>query len=99
MLMQSHFSMFGANQMMNNVRAGSVATSIAEPFLANVAHDNSRWLANSTIATAMSRQLLTRNLIIVLLLKLQFIQARRDGIDLAIRDRLRFQLVEAIQLK
>lgn len=91
--------MFGANQVMNDVGAGSITAAITKPLLTDVAHDNGRRFANSAVSTAMGSQILVRNLIIVLFLELQLIETCSNCIDLAVRDSLSFQLIEAIQLK
>lgn len=98
--MQSDFAMFGTYQMMDDVRSRSATARVAEPLFANVAHDNSRSIANSTVTTTVGGNSSRGNsFVIVFFGKLQITHSHTDCIDLAVRNRLRLQLFEAVQLK
>lgn len=50
--------MFGSYEMIDDVGSGSVASSVAEPLLAYIAHDHTRWIMNGTVLTGKYWQLL-----------------------------------------
>jgi hypothetical protein len=100
--MQRHLAMLRAHQMVDDVRAGSSTARIAEPLLADVAHDDSGSVADATVAAAPRSQMtLRRDMIFVVFFgELKVAEARGDRADFpATRYRRRFQLVEAIELK
>lgn len=92
--------MLGAHQMMDDVRARSSTARITEPLLTNVAHDDGGGVADSAVPAAMRSESLGRDVIVIVLLsELQIAYAGGDSAELAVRNRLRFQLFKAIQLK
>lgn len=98
--MKRHLTMFGAHQVVDNVTAGSSTARIAEPLLADVAHNDGRSIADGAITTTVRCLLFRRHSFIVFFLgELKVADARSDGSNLAVRDRLRFQLLKAIELE
>lgn len=92
--------MLGAHQMMDDVRARSSTARVTEPLLTNVAHYDGGGVADSAVPAAMRSESLRRDVIVIVLLsELQIAYARGDSAELAVRNRLRFQLFKAIQLK
>lgn len=100
--MQRHLAMLRAHQVVDDVGTGSSTAGIAKPFFADVAHDDGRGIADSAVAATPSGQMTLRcDVIFVLFLsELKIVDACSDGADFpATRNRRRFQLVEAIELK
>ena len=50
--------MFGAHQMVDDVRPGRVASPVAEPALADVAHDHAAGVVDAAVLAGMGWQLL-----------------------------------------
>ena len=50
--------MFGAHQVVDDVRSGRVAPSVAEPAFADVAHDHTAGVVDAAVLAGMSWQLL-----------------------------------------
>lgn len=85
---------------MNDVGTRGSTAGIAEPLLANVAHDNRRGVADPAVAATVGRQLFRRDTIIVIFFsKVQIVDTRSYCVDLTVRNRLGFQLFKAIELK
>ena len=57
--MQQPYLVFGAHQMVDNVRARCVAATIAEPAFADVAHDHTARIVDATVLAGMGRQFLS----------------------------------------
>lgn len=56
--MQSHFSVFRAHQMIDDVGSRGTSPAIAKPLLTDVAHYDGAWLVDPTILTGVGWQLL-----------------------------------------
>lgn len=98
--MQGHFTVLSTNQVMDDVRARSSSARVAEPLLADVAHDNRSGIRISAVAATVWTDDEIQSMVVVLFFsKLQVTEPGCYAADLAVGYGLRFQLLEAIHLK
>lgn len=76
--MQGHLLVFRPNQVVDDVRAGRVATTIAEPPLAHVTEDDRGGVVNATVLARVWRQVLVLkgNLLLFLIFVLLLLEAK-----------------------